>query len=378
MKLRASLLSIGLALLLSGCTNPFQHEVDNPQTYQEMGFDGTTWPDLHGATVVILDHGAFNWMFGETKKRFEALTNGTLEQISGQDTGDALNRAIREKDRPTFDVIYGLDNAYLPAAIRAQAVLPYTPLLGTRISPELLFFDANQTWPATPVDHGYIAINVDPRANLTINNLFDVRTHANKFVTQDPRTSSPGLGFLLATIGSFPDGSVYTWKNYWNELFAAGVLITSDWSTAYAQHFTGGYGQYETGFAGRKPLVTSYTTSPAYEVYYGATMTNQLVLAPSSTWHQIETAAIAAKPRNLAAAQAFIEFTLTDAFQSLHAEYNAVYPVVPGIDVSPVFGGVDPAPGSFVPAQLTSEQVGANVDRWVREWVDLYEAHQAR
>lgn len=170
---------------------------------------------------------------------------------------------------------------------------------------------------------------------------------------------------------------MYSWKSYWNELFTAGVTVTSDWSAAYTQHFTGGYGQYETGFAGKKPLVTSYTTSPAYEVYYGATETNGLVLQPSSTFHQIETAAIAAKPRNLAAAQAFIEFTLTDEFQSLHAEFNAMYPVVDGINVTSVFGGIDPTPGSFVPATLSADYIGDNVERWVREWVDLYEAHQA-
>lgn len=345
--------------------------------YKAMGFDGTHWPDLHGSTIVILDHGAFDYVFGPAKEAFEALTNGTLEHIAAQDTGDALNRAIREKDAPSFDVVYGLDNAYLGKAVGANALGPYTPHLAGRVNASLVFFGGADPWPATPVDHGYIAVNVDPRAGLDVPDLAAVCRAAGRFVTEDPRLSSPGLGFLLATIASYPEGSEYDWHDYWRDLLANGATVASDWTTAYTQHFTGGYGQYEDGFAGSKPLVTSYTTSPAYELYYGATEQNGLVLAPGATFHQIETVAIAANARNRAGAEAFVEFTLTDAFQDLHAQFNAMYPVVDGIDVSKVYNGTDPAPGSFLPAAPYYTMVSANVERWVREWTDLYEAHQA-
>ncbi|MEK6976489.1 MAG: thiamine ABC transporter substrate-binding protein [Candidatus Thermoplasmatota archaeon] len=361
-------------LSFSGCFSPSADDT----TYAEMGFDGTHWPDLHGATVVVLDHGAFDYTFGPAKERFEALTNGTLEHIAAQDTGDALNRAIREKGRPSFDVVYGLDNAYLGTAIASGALQPYTPLLAPRVNASYVFFGDIQPWPATPVDHGYIAVNLDTRVNLTIADLGDLREHANEFATQDPRTSSPGLGFLLATIATFPEGSaMYDWHDYWQDLFANGVTITSDWTTAYTQHFTGGYGQWEDGFVGSKPLVTSYSTSPAYELYYGGTDENQLVLAPKATFHQVETVAIAANARELAGAQAFVEFVLTDGFQDLHAELNAMYPVVDGIDVAKVYNHTDPAPGSFQSTEPDYQTLAANVERWVREWTDLYEAHQA-
>jgi thiamine transport system substrate-binding protein len=367
-------LALALLLPLSGCLRAPADDT----TYAELGFDGTHWPDLHGAEVVVLDHGAFDYVFGPAKELFDALTNGSLEHIAARDTGDALERAIREKDRPSFDVVYGLDNAYLGKAVAKGALRPYTPLLAPRVNASYVFFDAAQPWPATPADHGYIAVNVDPRVGINVTSLDDVRDNADLFVTQDPRTSSPGLGFLLATIATYPaNGALYDWKDYWVDLFEGGVTVTPDWTTAYTQHFTGGYGQWEDGFSGTKPLVTSYSTSPAYEMFFGATEQNALVLAPEAAFHQVETVAIAANARNLAGAQAFVEFVLTDAFQDLHAEANAVYPVVDGIDVARVYNHADPAPGSFDAAEIDYEVLSSNVERWVREWTDLYEAHQA-
>lgn len=379
--LRPLALLLLLPALSSGCLEDNVKD-SSAGTYAEMGFDGTTWPDLRGARVVVLDHGAFGYVFGPAKERFEALTNGTLEHIAAQDAGDALNRAIREKDAPSFDVVYGLDNAYLGKAVAANALTPYTPVTADRVNASYVFFGDQQPWPATPADHGYIAVNVDPRPGLPATDLAAVERNADRFVTPDPRTSSPGLGFLLATIATYGEGTVYDWQDYWTDLFDGGVTITPDWTTAYAGHFTNGYGQFEEGFSGTKPVVTSYTTSPAYEQYYARLYNytiaeTDVVLAPESTFHQIETAAIVANPRDLAAAQAFIEFVLSDGFQDLHAEYNAVYPVVDGIDVAKVYAGVDPAPGSFEAAELDYATLSANVERWVGEWTDLYEEHQA-
>lgn len=374
--------TLALVLILPAVAGCLGGDEADGTTYADLGFNGTSWPDLHGATVVVLDHGAFDYVFGPAKERFEALTNGTLEHIAAQDTGDALNRAIREKDAPSFDVVYGLDNAYLGKAVAAGALRPYTPVLADRVDDAYLFFGDLQPWPATPADHGYIAVNVDSRANLTIDDLADVREHADRFVTEDPRTSSPGLGFLIATITTYPEGASYDWKDYWTDLFEGGVTVRPDWTTAYAGDFTNGYGSLEDGFAGTKQLVTSYTTSPAYEQHYARLYEytlepTMLVLAQHATFHQIETVAVAANTDQLAAAQAFVEFVLTDDFQDLHAEMNAMYPVVGGIDVAGVYAGQDPAPGSFVAAQPDYQVLAANVERWVREWTDLYEAHQA-
>lgn len=361
-------------LLLAGCASdppPATNADTQARTYRGMGFDGETWPRLDGITLTILDHGAFG-AFEDAKKRFENLTGATVEHVEADDSGSALNRAVREKGDPSFDVIYAVDNILWTKAVEEGVFEPYEPLLAARIDPAYLFF--NGTWHATPVDHGYIAVNVDEaRLNTSVATLADLRAHAGSFVTEDPRTSTPGLGFLLATIATYGEDG---WRSYWVDLFVGGLLVTSGWTEAYEQHFSGGYG-VDYGGLGDKAIVTSYTTSPAYERFFGRSedALASVITAPNATFHQIETMGIAKGTPDLAAAQAWIEFSLSDEFQSLAAPGNAVYPVVRGASVNETFGGVDPAPGTFEPAHLDASTIGANLERWLREWTDLCEEH---
>lgn len=374
----AVLAALLAALALAGCTSPdgLAGPPRGADSYRAMGFDGNAWPDLRGAKVTVLGYSSFSYVFGDLKAEFENLTNATVELVTEDDSGSVLERAVRERGNPSFDVVYGIDNVLYGKARREGVFEPYQPLLGGRIDGAYAFAPG---WLATPVNHGYVAVNVDARANLTVQSLDDVRAHAGKFVTQDPRTSTPGLGFLLATVATYGEASPdrYDYLDYWRELLANGTLVTAGWTEAYAQHFTGGYGQSEEGFRGQRPIVTSYTTSPAYETYYGYDKLNGLVLAPRSTFHQVQLMGIAHGTRNLAAAQAWVEFCLTDAFQGRAASGEAVYPVVRGVGTAEVYGGKDPRPGTFEDAGFGWEHLDANVERWLREWTDVFERARA-
>lgn len=364
------LLSAILALLLAGCSMPVPAPGDKSSSYQAMGFDGTTWPRLDNVTLTILDHGAFG-AFEDAASLFENKTGAKVVHVEADDAGSALHRADLEKGEPTFDIIYGIDNVLWTKAVAQGVFTPYKPLLADRIDPAYLFVDG--AWHATPVDHGYIGVNVDEaKLGANVTSLDDLRANAAQFVTEDPRTSTPGLGFLLATIATYGE----EWPAYWADLFENGVLVTSGWTEAYEQHFSAGYG-VDYGGLGDKAIVTSYTSSPAYEAFFGrpADALATPLVAPESTFHQIETMGIANGTKNPAAAEAWIEFTLTDEFQALMAPGNAVYPVVRGVETDTTYGEHDPEPGAFAPAAISAETLGANLEGWLGAWTDLCEQH---
>lgn len=376
-----------VALLLAGCISPTPAQesldMDVPASLLVAPVDAQSldWPDFHGETLRILDHGAFDYAFDSVKPLFEILTNSTVEHTGASDAGTALEQAITEAGAPTFDVLYGVDNAYWVRAMETDVFHPYTPKLAPRVHEQFVFFDDAQ-WPATPVDHGYIALNVDPRHEslngTTIESLEDVRDHADLFVTEDPRTSSPGLGFLLATVAAYPEGGMYDWQDYWMDLFAGGVLVTSGWSEAYETHFSGGYGIWTEGHLGDRPIVTSYTTSPAYEAYYEASEIAEVLLGDAqhpAISGQIQTMGILRGTEHLALAQAWIEFTLTVQFQAQAALSNAIYPVDADVDTDGVYGDLDVEPQDLDVAWADPSTL--DLQDLLHTWTDLYEAAQA-
>ncbi|MES2154135.1 MAG: thiamine ABC transporter substrate-binding protein [bacterium] len=393
--------------VLGGCLEP----PTAPERYVNLdgykkdpsGLDPNAWPNLDGTTITLLDNGAFEG-FDVAATQFHDLTGVTVVKENGGDGVKSLKTLADSKASGKYDVIYGLDNMLLGKAIRQGVLEPYRPAMVNRIAPSLMFFPQNGTFYATPVDHGYVAINVDTTSaaleGQPVLGLGDVRHFADQFVTEDPTLSTPGLAFLLTTIAVFGEKSQYSpqrydWQSYWTDLLtgrdtdrdhdgqvAGCVLVVDDWSTAYVQHFSAGYGVDGGGLAD-KPIVTSYTESPAVEDFYYRGANNgehkpnlaAVVLEANATFHQIQTMAIAKGTTHGAAAQAWIEFSLTDFFQKLAAEKDGVYPVVPSIKVSSIYQGIDPTPGSFHDASMSYDVITANLERWLKEWTTLHEAH---
>ncbi|MFO1533782.1 MAG: thiamine ABC transporter substrate-binding protein [Thermoplasmatota archaeon] len=331
-----------------------------------------------------------------------ALTGIKVKKEAGGDTGASLAKLEQSRRSGKYDVIYGIDNMVYGKATKNKDLVAYKPFFADRIQPKLVFFAPhdNASWFATPADHGYVGLNVDLNdggLNGTIESLSRVRLYADRFVTEDPRHSSPGLAFLLTTISAFGENppysnALYDWKAFWSDLLRGPdrnldghhegcVLVAPSWKAAYEQHFSAGYG-VAAGGLGDRSIVVSYTTSPAYEQANGMKASDVAVplLANGTTYHQIQTIAIANGTKNLQAAQAWVEFTLTDAFQELTAPSDVMYPVVAGISTSKGFKGNDPPPGSFAAVEFpqsflaTKNEKGvSNLDRWLGAWAELDE-----
>src|SRR5262249_6977032 len=149
----------------------------------------------------------------------------------------------------------------------------------------------------------------------------------------NPATSSPGLAFMLATVGRFGTSGSYTWLDYWKELRTNDVLVTDGWEEAYTGQFSGSSGK------GPRPLVVSYTSSPPAEVVFseGKLKEPPTGVMAGGNFLQIEFAGIVKGTKQRALAERFIDFLLSKRFQEDMPLQMFVYPVLPGAALPDVF-----------------------------------------
>jgi len=250
-------------------------------------------PDL-----VIYAYDSFVSEWGPAPRvipKFEKLYNVKVQVISAGDAGQVLNRAILEKNNPGADIALGIDNNLLAKAIDSGILEPYKSK-NIKLIPDELIFD--KTYHVTPFDYGYFAIVYDSVKLNDIPKNFEELTrpqYKNKLILEDPRTSSPGLGFLLWTVSVY--GEKYI--DYWKRLKPNILTITEGWDTAYGL-FT----------SGETPMVLSYTTSPAYHVEYENTTRYRAIIFNEGNYLQIEGMGIIKGAKNRLMAQKFIDFML--------------------------------------------------------------------
>ncbi|MBR7064502.1 MAG: thiamine ABC transporter substrate-binding protein, partial [Treponema sp.] len=117
----------------------------------------------------------------------------------------------------------------------------------------------------------------------------------------DPRTSTPGLGFLSWTVAAF--GSEY--ETFWKNLKPSILSMAPSWSS--------GYGLFTKGEA---PLVISYQTSPAYHLY--DEKSSRYVALSFSDGHvmQVEGAGVTRGAPNKTGAHRFLDFLISENAQS--------------------------------------------------------------
>ncbi len=324
-----------------------------------------TTPPTSGATLVVMSHDSFN-VSEDVIAAFEQETGATLQLLKSGDAGSALNKAIISKDSPLADVFFGVDNTFLSRAIGAEIFEPYAAPALADISSEFKLDPSNSL---LPIDYGYVTINYDKaflaKANLQPPAKLEELTSPawkDMLVVENPATSSPGLAFLLATIGHFGTEGSYTWLNYWQDLRANGVLVSEGWEDAYYTQFSGSSGQ------GPRPLVVSYATSPAAEVYFSE---GKLTEPPTGnllagSFLQVEFAGILKNSKQRALAERFIDFLLSKRFQEDIPLQMFVYPVLPGAALPDVFTQFAQVPEQ--PVGVAPEQIEQNREQWLEEW----------
>lgn len=288
--------------------------------------------------LVIYAYDSFASEWGPAPKvipAFEAATGIKVELVVPGDAGQALARVIEEKKAPVADIIIGVDGNLLPKALEAGVLAAYKPK-GSDSIPSNLRLDPE--WRLTPYDWSSFCVMWDSERLATPPaSLEDLAKpeYAKKFVVMDPRTSTPGLGFVEWTKAVYGDGAA----DYWKRLSPSILTMAPGWDT--------GYGLFTSGEA---PLVVSYTTSAAYHAEYETAGRYKALEFAEGHPMQVEGAGIVAGARHRKAAEAFIDFMLTEAFQSAIPTTNWMYPVMPDTPL-PASYAASPKPAKTLPRQ---------------------------
>ena len=316
--------------------------------------------------LVIMTHDSFD-ISSDVIETFESENNVKVTFLKAGDAGEVLNRAILTRNNPLADVLYGVDNTFLSRALENNLFEAYeSPALSD--IPTALILD--ETHHMLPVDWGDVCLNYDVQwfedENLAPpGTLEDLAAPAYEGLTvvENPATSSPGLAFLLATVDYFGEQG---YGEYWRALRENDVRVENGWTEAY-------YGQFTAASDGDRPIVVSYATSPAAEVYYSEGQyevpPTASVTAPGTCFRQVEFVGILKGTRQLRLARAFVDWMLSQTFQEDIPLHMWVYPANQQAELPQVL--TDFGAQATDPATLPPDGIAANRDAWIEGWTDI-------
>jgi thiamine transport system substrate-binding protein len=315
------------------------------------------------ATVVVATHDSWN-MPDEVIEKFERRTGLTVKIQPQGDAGQLTNKLVLTKDNPIADMEYGVDNTFASRAVD-NGVLQDAQV-DTPPSVDAHRVDGPGHDQLVPVDYSDVCVNIDDtwfaEHHLTPPSSLDdlvKPAYRGLFVTPGASSSSPGMAFLLATIGRYGD----QWPSYWRKLMANETLVTSGWTDAYEVDFTGGGGKH-----GTRPIVLSYSSSPPFTIPKGAKRPTTSALL-DTCFRQVEYAGVLAGADNPDGARKFIEFMTRQRFQSALPENMYVYPVLDAAEVPEDWSRW--APTAPDPYQVPADEIADNRAKWLTTWRDI-------
>ncbi|TQK51546.1 thiamine transport system substrate-binding protein [Streptomyces sp. SLBN-118] len=321
-------------------------------------------------TVTLVAHDSFV-ASPAVLKQFTKETGYTVKLLQSGDAGAALNKEILTKGSPQGDVFFGVDNTLLSRALDNDLFTPYEAK-GLDQVPDEVQLDKDKH-RVTPVDTGDICVNYDKKyfadKKLAPPRSFDdliKPEYKNLLVTENAATSSPGLGFLLGSVGKYGEDG---WQDYWKKLKSNGVKVVDGWEQAYNSEFSGSAGGKKA--KADRPLVVSYASSPPAEVVFAKPQPTQAPtgVATGTCFRQTEFAGLLSGAKNEEGGKALLDFLLSKQFQEDMPLNMFVYPVVKGAKLPEAFTKF----GASVdkPETVAPDKIAKNREQWVQSWSSL-------
>jgi len=314
----------------------------------------TTVQAAETLTVYTYESFIAEWGPGpKVKAAFEKECGCTLNWVSVTDGVAMLNRLKLEGASTEADVVLGLDTN-LTAEAKATGL--FGPHGQDASALKLPIPWTDDTF--LPYDYAHFAVVYDTeklpkdKAYASLKDLVEGAPD-QKLILEDPRTSTPGLGFLLWVKAVYGDKAAEAWAKLKPRI----LTTTPGWSEAYGL-FT----------KGEAPMVLSYTTSPAYHIIAEKTERYQAMKFSEGHYLQVEVAGLIANSPEKALAQKFLAFMEGPGFQDAIPENNWMFPV--GKTSAPIAATFDQMVKPDKTFLFTPEEVADNRRAWIDEWLN--------
>jgi len=305
-------------------------------------------------TVYTYESFVADWGPGpKVKEAFEKDCGCALNWVAVTDGVAMLNRLKLEGTGTQADVVLGLDTN-LTAEAKATGLFGPHGQDASRLTLPIAWTDDT----FLPYDYAHFAVIYDTEkmpAVKAYKSLKDLVESASdeKIILEDPRTSTPGLGFLLWVKEVYGDKAAEAWTKLKPRI----ITTTPGWSEAYGL-FT----------KGEAPMVLSYTTSPAYHIIAEKTERYQAMKFSEGHYLQVEVAGIIANSPEKQLAQKFLAFMEGPGFQDAIPENNWMFPA--GKTTAPLPQTFDTLVKPDKTFLFTPEEVASNRRAWIDEWLN--------
>ncbi len=261
--------------------------------------------------VYTYDSFAASWgPAPKVKEAFERENNCTLKFVPSSSAIGSLRKIQLEGNSTKADILMGLDTSSYEMGKQTG--------LFAKSGIDTSGLDLPVKWSDdtfVPYDYAYFAFVYD--SNKTAKVPSSLEELANmpkdfKIILEDPRSSTPGLGFLLWVKAVYGDKA----GEYWKRLAPHILTITKGWSEAY-----------NLFLKGEADMVLSYTTSPAYHMIAEKKYQYKTANFKNGHYGQIEVAAMLKSSKHPKLAKKFLEFITGEKFADIIPTTNWMYPV---------------------------------------------------
>ncbi len=281
---------------------------------------------------------------------FETTCACDLEWVGLGDGVAILNRLKLEGAAAKADVALGMTAELVPE-MRATGLFGPS---GTDLS-GLAVPGGWRDDAFVPFDYSYLAVVYDTQTLENPPKSLEELVNGDpeeKIVIQDPRNSTPGLGFLLWMKAVYGDRAPEKWRTLSKRI----LTVTPGWSEAYGL-FT----------SGEAPMVLSYTTSPAYHMIEEKTERYRAAAFAEGHYLQVELAGRLRASKQPELAARFLQFLVSPEAQAILPTTNWAYPAAPS--AAPLPAAFDKLVRPARPLAVDAESVAANRRAWTDEWL---------